>query len=130
MKFKMNEQGFESSFEFGELKVSGQSQYGYRPFQLMISSIVGCSGGVLRNILEKMRLSYDDITIEAEATRNEEKANRIEKIHLTYTIIGEDIPQKKAEKAIQLTRKNCAMLQSVVDSIAVTEEVHLKSPRD
>lgn len=66
----------------------------------------------------------------AEVTRNEEKANRIEKIHLIYTIKAEDIPQKKAEKAIQLTRKNCAMLQSVVDSIAVTEEVHLKSPRD
>ncbi|GGN54292.1 OsmC family protein [Oceanobacillus indicireducens] len=130
MKFKMNEHGFESSFEFGELKVSGQSEYGYRPFQLMISSIVGCSGGVLRNILKKMRLSYEDITIEAEVTRNEEIANRIEKIHLIYTIKAEDISQKKAEKAIELTRKNCAMLQSVAGSIQVTEELRLKSPHD
>ena len=95
----MNEHGFESNFEFGELKISGQSEYGYRPFQLMISSIAGCSGGVLRNILKKMRLPYEDITIEAEVTRNEEIANRIEKIHLIYTIKAEDISQKKAEKA-------------------------------
>lgn len=126
----MNEHGFESNFEFGELKVSGQSEYGYRPFQLMISSIVGCSGGVLRNILKKMRLSYEDITIEAEVTRNEEIANQIEKIHLIYTIKAEDISQKKAEKAIELTRKNCAMLQSVAGSIQVTEELRLKSPHD
>ncbi|MEI3599170.1 MULTISPECIES: OsmC family protein [unclassified Oceanobacillus] len=130
MKFKMNEHGFESNFEFGELKISGQSEYGYRPFQLMISSIAGCSGGVLRNILKKMRLPYEDITIEAEVTRNEEIANRIEKIHLIYTIKAEDISQKKAEKAIELTRKNCAMLQSVAGSIQVTEELRLKSPHD
>ncbi len=126
----MNEHGFESNFEFGELKISGQSEYGYRPFQLMISSIAGCSGGVLRNILKKMRLPYEDITIEAEVTRNEEIANRIEKIHLIYTIKAEDISQKKAEKAIELTRKNCAMLQSVAGSIQVTEELRLKSPHD
>lgn len=126
----MNEHGFESNFEFGELKISGQSEYGYRPFQLMISSIAGCSGGVLRNILKKMRLPYEDITIEAEVTRNEEIANRIEKIHLIYTIKAEDISQKKAEKAIELTRKNCAMLQSVAGSIQVTEELQLKSPHD
>ena len=126
----MNEHGFQSSFEFGELNVSGQSDYGYRPFQLMISSIVGCSGGVLRNILEKMRLSYEDITIEADVTRNKEVANRIGKIHLIYTIDGEDIPQKKAEKAIELTRKNCAMIQSVVEGIEITEEVRLNSSGD
>lgn len=126
----MNEHGFQSSFEFGELKVSGQSSYGYRPFQLMISSIVGCSGGVLRNILKKMRLPYENITIEAEVTRNEKVANRIEKIHLLYTIDGEDIPQKKAEKAIELTRKNCAMIQSVAESIEITEEVQLLSQYD
>ncbi|USY55490.1 OsmC family protein [Bacillus sp. 1780r2a1] len=125
MEFKMQEVGFSTDLPFGNLQVAGDDEYGFRPFQLMVSSIAVCSGGVLRKILEKKRIEVKDIHISADVTRNEKEANRIESIHLHYKISGENLPHDKIEKSIELARKNCSMLQSVVNSINVMETFEL-----
>jgi uncharacterized OsmC-like protein len=53
VEFKMREAGFSANFEYGELHVAGNKEFGFRPYQLMVSSIAVYSGGVLRGILEK-----------------------------------------------------------------------------
>ncbi len=127
MEFNMKkEAGFTTDFPYGELHIAGDEEYGFRPYQLMVSSIAVCSGGVLRKILEKKRIAFSDLRIQADVTRNDEKAGRIEKIHLHYIITGEDLPLDKIEKSIELARKNCSMLQSVIDSIEVTETFEIK----
>jgi putative redox protein len=125
MEFKMQEGGFYSDLEFGKLEVSGNEEYGFRPFQLLVSSVAVCSGGVLRKVLEKMRIEFEDIQIKAEVTRNEDEANRVEEISLHFTIKGENLDEKKIEKAMKLTRKNCSMVQSVQDSIKIEETFEL-----
>ncbi|MQR88018.1 OsmC family peroxiredoxin [Bacillus megaterium] len=127
MEFNMKkEAGFTTNFPYGELHIAGDEEYGFRPYQLMVSSIAVCSGGVLRKILEKKRIAFSDLRIQADVTRNDEKAGRIEKIHLHYIITGEDLPLDKIEKSIELARKNCSMLQSVINSIEVTETFKIK----
>ncbi len=127
MEFNIKkEAGFTTNFPYGELHIAGDEEYGFRPYQLMVSSIAVCSGGVLRKILEKKRIAFSDLRIQADVTRNDEKAGRIEKIHLHYIITGEDLPLDKIEKSIELARKNCSMLQSVIDSIEVTETFEIK----
>ncbi|WP_417900945.1 OsmC family protein [Bacillus haimaensis] len=121
MKFKMKEVGFSTELEYGELHVAGDEQYGFRPYQLMVSSIAVCSGGVLRTILKKKRMEVEDISLTAEVTRNEKEANRIEKIQIHYVIKGKDLAHDKVEQAVELAKKNCPMVQSVKDSIEVTE---------
>jgi putative redox protein len=125
MEFKMQEGGFYSDLEFGKLEVSGNEEYGFRPFQLLVSSVAVCSGGVLRKVLEKMRIEFEDIQIKAEVVRNEDEANRVEEILLHFTIKGENLDEKKIEKAMKLTRKNCSMVQSVQDSIKIEETFEL-----
>jgi putative redox protein len=125
MEFQMKEGGFQAKLPYGDLDVSGDETYGYRPYQLMVSSIAVCSGGVLRKVLEKMRLSFDDIHIEAKVERNEEQASRIEKIHLHFKIKGNNLNPVKVEKALVLTKKNCSMVQSVIGSIEVEETFEL-----
>lgn len=125
MQFKMKDNGFTTQFEYGELHISGDAAYGFRPYQLMVSSIAVCSGGVLRKILNKMRIPYKDIQISANMERNEDEADRIEKIHMHFTIKGEDLNHIKIERALELTRKNCSMVQSVKDSIEITESFEL-----
>lgn len=122
----MNENGFQTNLDFDELKISSQGAYGFRPYQLLVSSIVGCSGGVLRKILEKKRLPFKKITISSQIKRNQDIANRIEEIHLHFNIYGDDITPEKIKKSLELTRKNCSMIQSVQDSIKITEDFELK----
>ncbi|MEI5908585.1 OsmC family protein [Bacillus spongiae] len=121
MKFQMKEGGFTSELPYGELHISGDETYGFRPYQLLVSSIAVCSGGVLRKILEKKRMNIDDISINTKVKRNEQQANRVEMIHLHFVIKGKGIEEKKIEKAMELTKKHCSMVQSVKGSIEVEE---------
>lgn len=122
----MKEVGFTTQLEYGELHIAGDEAHGFRPFQLMVSSIAVCSGGVLRKILEKKRMVIHDITIKADVVRNEQEANRLEKIHIHYLISGEDLQDNKIEQAIELANKNCPMAQSVKGSIKIVETFELK----
>ncbi len=122
LKFEMKEHGFETETEFGKLTISGNEEYGFRPYQLLVSSLAVCSGGVMRNILEKMRMPADNITIEViEVQRNVEFANRVEKVQLHFTIEGQAIDESKMDKVFELTKKNCSMAQSVIQSIELVE---------
>ncbi|MFG6495919.1 OsmC family protein [Fictibacillus sp. UD] len=125
MEFKMTEKGFETSVDYGTLQISGDAEYGYRPFQLLVSSVAVCSGGVLRKVLERMRMTYEDISVQAKVTRVEDEANRVSDIHLHFVIKGSELSQEKVEKALIVTRKNCSMVQSVKDSINVTESFEI-----
>ncbi|MGN7388699.1 OsmC family protein [Sporosarcina sp. SAFN-015] len=122
MKFEMTENGFETETSFGKLQISSNDEYGFRPYQLLVSSIAVCSGGVLRKILERKRLPANNITIEVkEVVRNEEIANRVEKVHLHFIIEREKIKDEQMEKIMHVTAKNCSMVQSVNESIEVVE---------
>lgn len=128
MEFQMKKEvGFYTELPFGKLEVAGQDEYGFRPYQLLVSSVAVCSGGVLRQILEKMRLKVSDIHINADFERNEAIANRIEKIHIHFKITGKDLKKEKLEKAMVLTKKNCSMVQSVIGSIDVKETFEIIS---
>ncbi|WP_280770197.1 OsmC family protein [Salipaludibacillus daqingensis] len=126
MKFHYTEDAFETEFDFGKLVVSGNEQKGFRPFQLMVSSIAVCSGSVLRKVMEKQRMTVNDIQVEADVTRDPKRANRLTHIKLHYIIKGEGLSEKKVEKAVDLASKNCPMAQTVVDSVEISEtfEIH------
>ncbi|MDP5277111.1 OsmC family protein [Chengkuizengella axinellae] len=126
MEFNMKKVGFFTELPYGQLDVSGDEEFGFRPYQLLVSSIAVCSGGILRRILNKQRINFDDLHIKADIERNEEKADRIEKIHLHFTIVSSDIDDKKMQKAIELTTKNCSMVQSVIESIEITKTFEIK----
>lgn len=127
MEFTAKEHGFVAHLSYGDLHVSGDEQYGFRPFQLLVSSIAVCGAGVLRKVLEKMRMPCSDMKVTADVELNEDKANRVEKIHLHYVITGEQLQADKVKKAIELARKNCPMAQSVEGSILITETFELVS---
>lgn len=122
MQFTMTEHGFKTSTSYGSIDISGNDEYGFRPYQLLVSSIAVCSGGVLRKILEKMRMPASTITIDVkEVKRNADEANRVEEIHLHFMIEGQNLSADKMKKAFELTRKNCSMVQSVTPAIQIFE---------
>ncbi|WP_010677797.1 OsmC family protein [Bacillus timonensis] len=125
MIFKMQEVGFYTDVEFGKLQVAGDESYGFRPYQLLVSSIAACSGGTLRKILEKKRMNVEDITIKTEVERNEAKANRVEKVHLHYLIKGTDLDEQKIQRSIEVAHRNCPIAQSVKGSIEISETFEL-----
>lgn len=126
MDFKMKEEmGFYTELPFGRLDVAGDEEYGFRPFQLLVASLAVCSGGVLRKIMKKMRMDFEDIQIKTSVERNPDAADRVEKVHIHFLIKGNDLNEAKLHKALELTRKNCSMVRSVEGSIDIAETFEL-----
>ncbi|MGB2993265.1 MAG: OsmC family protein [Paenisporosarcina sp.] len=122
MKYVMTENGFETNLEFGKLTISGDETKGFRPYQLLVSSLVGCSGGVLRKVLEKMRMPVEEMEIDVlEVVRNPEVASRLEKVHIHFKLKGSNLDATKMDRAMALTKKNCSMVRSVDQSMEVIE---------
>lgn len=128
MEFNMKEGGFAVDLPYGKLQISGDEEYGFRPYQLMVSSVAVCSGTILRNILKKMRLEVEDIRMQADTVRNPEEANRIEKMTIHFIITGKNLTEEKLDRVMELTRKNCGMLQSVIGSMEVEETYEIIEP--
>lgn len=124
---EMKEHGFSMQTEFGELSISRDVEHGFRPFELLVASMAGCSSTALKVVLTKMRIDFSGMKVLVNVERNEVKANRIEKVNLHFIIQGEDLLQEKIEKAGTIARKHCAIIQSVKDSIQVTESFEIGS---
>lgn len=127
MNFKMKENGFVSQLGYGELHISSDESYGFRPFQLLVASIAVCSGGVLKKVLEKKRYSVSDINVQTEVTRDADQANKITGIHLHFIVKADGVTDETLGKALELSKKNCPMAQSVIGSINITESYELNN---
>jgi putative redox protein len=126
MEFLMKEAGFYTTTEYGDLHIAGDDVNGFRPYQLLVSSIIGCSGSVLRQILMKKRIEIEDIAITAQVERNKVNANRIDKIHIHYRIKGENLHYDKILKSVELASKICPMAQAVKGNILIEETFELE----
>jgi len=112
-----------TKFGYGELDISSDDTKGFRPFQLMVASIAGCSASVFRKILVKQRIEIAELQIVADVKRDPDEANRIKDITLNFVVKGDRLDQTKMEKNLKLARKNCSMVRSVEDSINITETI-------
>lgn|SRR5690625_4753326 len=125
MKFKAGDKRVEAELSYGQLIVSGDDEKGFRPYQLLVASVASCSISVFKRVLEKKRIVFDAIEVEAEVKRNEKQANRIEEIYLTFKISGEGLKLDQLEKSLAVSSRNCAMVRSVEGSIDIHEKVEI-----
>lgn len=120
----MTETGFTTKTEFRELHISSTSENGFRPFQMLLSSIAGCSGEVMRIILHRKCISFSSININTKMESN--VRGRITDIHLHFVVTGKHLDKKEMKKILKLVRRSCQMIQSVQSGIEITESITLK----
>jgi len=110
--------------EYGFLPVSPNSELGYRPLELFVSSLTGCSTSLLANVLTKKRIDYKRIDVNVSVIRNPEEANRIEQLTFHVSVqTDQSDKSNQAEKLASLIMKNCGMIQSVIGSIEIRYQI-------
>lgn len=130
MKFIIGNEKISGDLGFGLLPISPNEQNGFRPYELFLSSLSGCSGNLLRIILTKKHIPYQSLELEVDAVRNQYDANRIEKITFTALVYTEEpLSSQQVEKIAHLVVKNCGMIQSVIHSIDITFTIQSVSLR-
>lgn len=124
MKFSLDNERLVGHLEFGDLYASPNSREGYKPYELMLTSIVTCSGSLLVKLLQKKRMVYSNICFQAEGNRNPEVANRIESIKITaYVTFDKNMEKEQLEKIEQLVMKNCGMIQTIIDCVHISYNI-------
>ena len=112
----------------GAKKVGG-AESGYRPTELVLFGVAGCTGIDVIKILEKMRQDVTGLEIEVKAFYPDEYPKPFKRIEILYIFTGKNLDTKKIEKAINLSEgKYCMVSQSlqgmakIVSSYKIVEE--------
>jgi putative redox protein len=109
-------------FDIGASKSIGGDESGFRPMDLVLAAIGGCSGIDVINILKKSRVEFSSVDIEADGDRKEGTTPApFTNIHVKFHIHGPNIDRAKAEKAVALSlEKYCSVAASLDPNIKVT----------
>ncbi|HEX9801791.1 MAG TPA: OsmC family protein [Gammaproteobacteria bacterium] len=96
---------------------------GFRPKELLLNALAGCTGMDVISILAKMRCEPAAFRVEVRAEESDEHPKVFTAFHITYFIKG-DIPAEKLEKAINLSQERYCGVTAMFRSFAtVTHEV-------
>ncbi|GAA4935961.1 OsmC family protein [Algibacter agarivorans] len=91
---------------------NGGKGEGYRPKALMLSGLAGCAGLDVASLIKKMKLKVDDFNIDIEANLTDEHPKHYDKIAMHFHFHGEDLNEKKLQKAVDLSvEKYCGVME-------------------
>ena len=85
------------------ISLDGNLQQGMSPKALLLSGIAGCSGVDVVDILQKMRVSFTKLEVEANADQTEDHPKVFTKIELVYKADFPEGEEEKFRKAIDLS---------------------------
>lgn len=112
---------FEAHNEQGQtIKIDGAPDIGghnngFRPMELLVAGVGGCSAIDVVLILEKQRQKVDDLEIVLHAERRDEIPKIFTKIEVEYLFKGE-IEAHKAERAIALTMEKYCSVTTILEA--------------
>jgi len=105
----------------------GASEEGWRPMEMLLVSLAGCSAIDVISVLKKQRQKIEDFQIEIDGDRKDGVPAPYTAIRLHFIVTGE-VKESKMEKAIQLTvDKYCSVYFSLHPDIDVRYTYEIKS---
>ena len=90
----------------------GGSGKGVSPKAMMLSSLAGCSGFDIVDILKKMRIELIDFKIITTGELTDEHPKYYHSVGVTYQFFGKNLPKDKLQKAVDLSvEKYCGVME-------------------
>lgn len=102
-------------------KSAGGEESGFKPTELLLYSVAGCTGIDVVRILEKQRQKLSSLEIEIKAHQRDEYPKPFHTVEVKYIAKGTDLDEKKLAKAIELSEsKFCVVSQTIQSEAEVT----------
>ncbi len=102
---------------------SGGEGTAVSPMELIILGLIGCTGVDVASILERMREPLLGLEVAATYERAEKHPKVYTKIHLTYSLRGSGLDEKKVSRAINLSEnKYCSVSAMLGHTAEITHE--------
>lgn len=126
MAFEIAQDAYTYTLDAPE-SVGGEGK-GPSPKGLLLSGLIGCTGIDVAMILEKMRVSYEDLEITAETDLTEEDPKVFREIVLSYRITGNSDDARKIKKAISLSMdKYCGVSAMLEKNSPIVPKIYLNN---
>jgi putative redox protein len=104
----------------------GGKNRGPRPKAMVLTALGGCTGMDVVSILNKMRVSPDQLRVTARAEESEDHPKVYTSIHLTYEFKGKDLPMDKLKKAVDLSQERyCGVSTMLRKACTLTYEIKI-----
>ena len=111
----------------GPEKFNG-SEAASRPMELLLMSLGGCSGSDVVSILQKKRVSFDNMKILVTGERKDEHPKVFTSIHVQYIFYGKNLTEKDVKRAIELSQnKYCPVVAMLKESCKITHSYQIKT---
>lgn len=110
----------------GSVTMDGNRTSGMSPKALLLAGLSGCSAVDVVEILHKMRVPFESLTVSAAADQTEEHPRVFTDISLVYRVKTSPEHQEKVVKAIELSlEKYCGVAAMLRKNSAIHYELEL-----
>jgi len=110
-------------------KVGGEDK-GPRPKPLMLAALGGCTAMDVVSILRKMRVSFKTINVKVDGELTKEHPVHFSKMHIIYEFTGDNLPEEKLEKAVNLSQdRYCGVSFSYRKAMEITHEIKINGTK-
>jgi len=98
---------------------AGGGRSGYKPTELVLFGLAGCTGIDVVLILNKMRQELTGLEIEVKAHQPEEGYPRpFKRIEINYVFTGHNLDRNKVEQAIRLSEEKYCSVSQTLNGVA------------
>jgi len=102
----------------------GGQEDGFRPIELMLVSLAGCTAMDVISILQKKRQAVTGFRVQAEADRAEGHPRVFTRLHLRYILTGKGLDPAAAQRAVELSgTKYCPAQAMLRLAVPITSSV-------
>ena len=99
----------------------GGNNEGPSPKRLMLASLAGCTGIDVVSILNKMKVTFSDFSIDISAGLTEEHPKIYRDVLITYKIKVDEADKPKMEKAVKLSKERYCGVSAMFSAFSTVE---------
>lgn len=123
---------FEGTSVFGHTivtdttKASGGEESGYKPSELLLYAVAGCTGVDVVGILQKQRQELTSLEIEVIGSQPEESPKPYHTVEIKYRARGKNLDPRRVAQAVELSMtKYCMVSLTVKQETRVTTAIEI-----
>ena len=101
----------------------GGSDLGFRPMELLLVALTGCTGMDVISILRKMQQQVDDYQVKAEGNRAEEHPKVYTDIAVEHVVKGKKLDPERIRRAVELSAtRYCPTSAMLSNAVRITHK--------
>ena len=103
---------------------AGGNEDGFRPTELVLVGLAGCTGMDVISILQKKRQEITDFQVQVSGQKAPDYPTVFTDITINYIVTGHNIDPKAVERAINLSADKYCAVSAMLDKTAVITHTH------